>query len=351
MSWLMKRALEWYFKKLVAYREHDKRIEKFMKDEIIAHYNKLSPYENKEEGLEEILNYKTRLWEAGTVEALTICGGNMGFENSVKNKVATDIAITLRLAFGYADIKDTDNDDYDPRILSLKNLDKEAVKEKRHKHNIYQGMIKNLDELLLERFKLLHPSTRDIFESESRNVEGAQAVDIKDHLCYLKGEFDNIRNRHSNIESIMGVLEGKVGWMGRGAAKIAYIESGGRNNDIMDAEIRFFTSAGTLLQFRINDMKKLLNDVENLDTNPIITYAICKYRAADTISRELVIKVLKEDPTLLNRMAEPYEKELSESLKKIKRFNFDSRTHKGLALMVRSEAEKEKTNLLRTLKL
>lgn len=349
MSWLMEHVLQWYFKNLVNYRKHDKVIEVLMKNEITAYYDKLPPYEDKEEELEEALNYKTRLWEAGTVEALTICGGNMGFENAIKSKTSTDIAITLRLAFGHADIMDTDNDEYDPAVLSLKNLDSKTMEEKLYKHKIYQGIIKSFDNILLERFKILHPSTHDIYKTERKNVEAIQAGDIEDHLCYLSGEFDKIRSKYSTTEDIMGVLEGKVGWIGRGAARIAYIESGGQNEDLMDTESRFFTSAGTELQFWINDVKKLWKDVETLDTNPIITYSICKHRDVGVISKELIIRTLKEEPTLLDRMSKPYEEEMEKSLEEIKRFNFDYRTHKGLALMVKREAKKEKANLLRNL--
>ncbi|MGC8811969.1 MAG: hypothetical protein ACP5O8_00055 [Candidatus Aenigmatarchaeota archaeon] len=334
------------YKRLLTYLDYDRIIKKNMEDVVHSFYLGLhSP--TKEEELKEIYNYQTRLYAAGTVETLTICGANLGFKEALKNPKVKDIATTIRLAFGYADMLDTDNDEYDPRVLILKKLDPKTVEEKLHKHKIYSNIVRNLDNLIMERFKLLHPSSLNIYISEEEKVMEGQKSDIEDHFCYLQGDFERLRDKYPNYQACMELLVKKLGLMGRGAAHIAYLESNGKSEAIKETEGEFFTNAGVLLQFWSNDVKKIMNDIENLETNPIITTAVCKYKDANEINKNLIKRLVKDDPQILDKMANPYQEGMEKALEGIKKFEFDFRTHKGLALMVKSEAKKEKINFFK----
>ncbi len=335
------------YKRLFAYLEHDKIIERKMFEEISNFYSKVnSPTKNKE--LEEIYDYKTRLYSAATVETLTIAGASLGFEEALKNPKINEIATTLRLAFGYGDILDTDNDEYDPRVLALKKLDPKTLEERLHKHEIYHRICRNLENLITQRFKMYHhPYSFQLYLSEKENVMEGQKSDVEDHFCYLQGDFERLREKYPDYQACMELLVKKLGLMGRGAAHIAYLESGGKIEALKELEGEFFTNAGVLLQFWTNDVKKISSDIENLDTNPIITTAICRYKDANKINNNLVKRLVKGDPQILDKMSAPYQEKMEEALKGIKKFKFDPRTHKGLALMVKSEAKKEKANFLK----
>jgi len=334
------------YKRLLTYLDYDRVIQREMEDAINAFYSRVSS-PTKDEELREILGYKTRLYSAATVETLTICGANLGFKEALENPKVKQLATTLRLAFGYGDILDTDNDEYDPRVLSFKKLDPKTLEEKLHKHKIYTNIVRNLNNLIIERLKSFHPSSLNIYLSEKENVMEGQKSDIEDHFCYLQGDFERLREKYPNYQACMELLVKKLGLMGRGAAHIAYLESNGKSEAIKELEGEFFTNAGVLLQFWINDVKKIQNDLENLETNPIITTALCKYKNANEINSNLIKRLVKDDPQILDKMATPYQEKMEEALKGIKKFNFDPRTHKGLVLMVKSEAKKEKLNFLK----
>ncbi|MEM7825885.1 MAG: hypothetical protein QW412_03445, partial [Candidatus Aenigmatarchaeota archaeon] len=195
--------------------------------------------------------------------------------------------------------------------------------------------------------KNLSPSSLNIYLSEKEKVMEGQESDIEDHFCYLQGDFERLREKYPSYQACMELLVKKLGLMGRGAAHIAYIESGGKNEAIKELESEFFTNAGVLLQFWSNDVKKISNDIENLETNPIITTALCKYKDTNEINKNLIKRLIKDDPQILDKMANPYQEKMEKALKGIKKFNFDPRTHKGLALMVKNEAKKEKANFFK----
>ena len=343
-----KRFIEWKYRRLIAYRKRDALIEKLMKNSIISYYQKLPSFKNKKEELKEILNYRTGLWEAATVQTLVIWGGNKGFEDAFTNKKALNLAVSLRLAFGFADMIDTDNDEYDPRVLKFKKLSKEKLRLRLHRHEIYRGIIKHLDKLILKRFEELHPTSYKIYKIGKKIMLKGQEEDIKLHFSYLRNDLDYIRKRYSSFKEIMELLVKKLGLMGKFASDIVFIESGGKNKELKEVLEKFYTSSGTLLQFWSNDVKNLWLDVKKLDTNPIITYAVCKYREENRISKEILVKLLKEEPSVLERMARPYEEEMEESLRKIKSFDFDPRSHKGLALIVKKEKKRMKERIFRS---
>jgi len=335
-----------YFKNLSIYRSHDKLVETFMRRAIAEYYGLLPAYDGKEEELEEVLNYRTRLYEAATVQTLTIWGGNKGVNGTLGNDSALKLASTLRLAFGEGDIIDTYNDDYDPRVLELKGLDPGTLEKMLHSNRTYRNIIRHLDQLIHERFNTFHSSSYYIYESGRREVEDGQAEDIELHLLYLKGEFEKVRDSYPTLESTTELLVRKLGLMGSCAAQIIYEESDGRKHDLKEALGQFYTYAGVLLQFWTNDVQKLWMDIEKLDTNPIITYALCKYPDARRIDRSLVLRLLRSEPDLLRRMADPYRKRMEEALKEIRKFRFDPRTHQGLALMIDRWANKLRYSLI-----
>lgn len=340
---LFKRFVEWRYRRLISYRKRDAFVEKLMKNAIVSYYQKLPSFKEKDEELKEILKYKTGLWEAATVQTLVIWGGNRGFKNAVQDEKALNLAATLRLAFGFADMMDTDNDEYDPKVLKFKSLSEKKFKSRIHKHEIYQGIVKRLDKLILKRFKELHPNSYRIYKVGKKVMLKGQEEDIKLHFSYLKNDLRYVRKKYTSIKEIMELLVKKLGLMGKFACDIVFVESGGKNEELKETLEKFYTNSGTLLQFWSNDVKNLWLDVKKLDTNPIITYAVCKYKDEDRISKELLMKLLKEEPSILERMAKPYEEEMKDSLKKIKSLNFDPRSHEGLALMVNKEKKRKRS--------
>lgn len=321
-----------------------------MKRTIINFYEKNYSQNVIEEELNEIFTYNTRLYEAATVQTLAIWGGNRGFKDAILNNSALELATSMRLAFGEADIIDTFNDEYDVNMLGLLKLSNNELLKRRDKYDLYKIIIKNLDIILFERFKTLHPLGFSLYKTGRKEVEKGQEEDIRVYFHYLKNELEEIRNLYSEKGDIMKLLEKKLGIMGKYTAYITYLESGGNNDDIKEVLGNFYMNAGVLLQFWVNDVKKLLIDLQKLATNPIITFSICKYKNMTKINKKNVFYLLKNDPKLLSRMAEPYEREMNIALKEIKKHKYDIRTHKGLSHMVKNVAKKEQTNLYKKIK-
>ncbi|MCS7105974.1 MAG: hypothetical protein NZ942_01525 [Candidatus Aenigmarchaeota archaeon] len=335
------------YKRLFTYMELDNQEIKPRMEKAILNYYLDVDSPSREEEVHEVLNYKTRLFAAGTVETLTICGANLGFNQAIRDPNVLEVATTIRLAFGLGDIMDTDNDEYDPNVLAFKKLDEKTLQEKLHKHEIYRNIVNNLDNLIVERFKKFHPSSLQIYLSEKEKVLQGQQSDIEDHFYYLQGDFEKLREKHPDYQSCMELLVKKLGLMGGCAAHVAYLESGGKNETLKELESEFFTNAGVLLQFWANDVQKIEKDIENLETNPIITTAICRFKDVKEINKKLVRRLLEEEPQILDMMASPYQQKMEKALNGIKKFNFDPRTHQGLALMVKTQAKKEKANFLK----
>ncbi|MEM5794081.1 MAG: hypothetical protein QXS48_02500 [Candidatus Aenigmatarchaeota archaeon] len=342
-EWLGKQL----YKRLFTYMQLDTQVIKPRMEKAILNYYLDVDSPTREEEIHEVLNYQTRLYAAGTVEALTICGANLGFKQAIKNPHVLEVVTTIRLAFGLGDIMDTDNDEYDPRVLAFKKLDEKTLQEKLHKHEIYKNIVNNLDNLVNERFGKLNPSSFQIYLSEKEKVMEGQQKDIEDHLCYLRGDFERLREKYPSYQACMELLVEKLGLMGGCAARIAYLESGGKNKVLEELESEFFTVGGTRLQLWVNDVQKIEKDIENLETNPIITTAICKFKDAKEINKELVRRLIKEDPKILDKMDEPYKQKMEKALKEIKKLKFDPRTHQGLALMIETQAKKEKANFFK----
>ncbi len=281
------------------------------------------------------------------MQTLTIWGGNKGFKDALENESASRLSTTIRLAFGEGDIIDTDNDEYDPRIVKLKWQDTKERETRFHKHKVYQNIITHLDQLIFKRFETLHPLGNPIYKESRGKVEEGQAEDIKLRIHYLTGEFDAIRHSYASTEDIMELLVRKLGLMGQCAARIAYLESGGQNPHLEEALSQFYLNAGVLLQYWGNDVRKLWTDVESLETNPIVTYTICKYKDIHYLNRNIILRLLRENPGILNEMTDPYVQIMEKNLQTIKRYNFDKRSHQGLTLKVRQMAKKERIVLFK----
>ena len=339
---------KWYFRRLEAYRRRDEQVRELMNRAVSEYILSKNPGDEGLPGLvEEILNYRTRLYEAGTVLTLTIWGGNRGFKDALTNPSATELAVTLRLAFGEGDIIDTASDEYDPKILELLGKGRGEVEEAVRRYRLYQEIISYLDGLIYERFSKLHPLGHPIYREYRGRVEEGQREDIELRYKYLRGDYEEIRRIYPTKEAVMELLVRKLGLMGEAAARISYQESGGRDQSLEDILASFYLNAGVLIQFWENDVKKLPLDIKELNTNPILTYTITHYRDIDHLDKEIVVRLLKENPKILDELAEPYTEALEESLKEIKRYSFDPRTHKGLYLGVKRMAEKEKAALLK----
>ncbi len=347
---LLDRITKFYFRNLVAYQEHDKVIRRRMDKALADHFElAVSNQEEADELLNDVLQYETRLYQAGTVETMAIWGGNRGFEDAVKNPAASELATTIRLAFGEGDIIDTLNDEYDPDILELMNLPEKEDESRILKGERLKRIIRLLDELIYARFEKLHSTGEDLYRSYRRRVEEGQKEDIQLRLRYLKEDFAVIRNQYSSVQEISELLVKKLGLMGECVAQIAYQESGGKNDDLMNALSQFYVNAGVLLQFWSNDVQKLWSDLENKETNPIITYAIWKHPTFERLDKPMLSKILSENPQILDQLMKPYIDAMNRSLTIIRKHRFDGRTHQGFKMIINNSAKKEKARLFNSL--
>ena len=342
----------WYYSNLFSYIEHDTIIESMMKEAILQYYEKynldVNAIQNDQE-INEIFTYKTRLYEAATIQSLSIWGGNKGSKKAMIDKESLNLATTLRLTFGASDIIDTSNDEYDPNILNLKILSEQERKERNDKFILYEKIIKKLDDMIYKRFNKYHSSSINLYNLGRKEVESGQKEDLNIYESMLKNELDAIRELYSDDKEIIGVLERKLGLMGKYNAYMCYQESDGRIDELKEALGEFYMDAGILLQYWINDVKKIWYDLDSLSTNPLITYAICKYKKNNEINKQMLVTLLKDEPNILEKMVMPIQNKMMDSLHVIKKYDFDIRTHRGIVALIKKNAQKEKIGLLKSI--
>ncbi len=322
----------------------DSVVEKSMQKTIVDFYEGINRH-GKEKELKEILSYKTGLDQAVTLQEFIIWRGNKGYRNAVSDKRSLDLATTLRLTAHESDMMDTRDDDYSPHISRYKKLDQKTLDRNFEMFRIYRDSTEVLKNLVFKRFSELHPNVKPIYDNRRKEVEDGQIEDQQLHFWMLEGKWDYIRKKFPTEESAMSLLRRKLGIIGGGVSDISYEESGGSNKKLENVLFEFWVNCAIRMQYWNNDVKKLFDDVKNLDTNPIITTAFLRYNNADELNLDLIKKLLADDPTVLRKLDLPYKQNAEENLEYLKRHGFNYNDHKRIHSLIESVSRKREESV------
>jgi hypothetical protein len=303
--------------------------------------------------LKEILSHHTRLTKSVRLQEMIIWRGNKGYLSAAYSKASRELQKTLTISLQEADLMDKRDDEYDPKILWTQyekgTMDFGAYLQKLQKYMMLNNAIINLRKLLFRRFEKKHPEIFKIYKEGRAKVEKAQEKDKETHARLLQGDLKWIRDEYgdgkteNSVNKIKNISEGKLAPIAETATIMNYIASGGKNTEIEFWSRNFWSNATAVSQLTYEDYPELEENIEKLDTNPIIIAAICS--GIDKVDKKNVIKFLMRNPRIIDKWPTTYIGKMKESLRKIKKHNFNFRDHRAIAEIVETIVEKEKTSL------
>lgn len=303
-------------------------------------------FKNSPEELGFLLNYRTRLSTAATIQAFMVWRGNRGYVNTAFRRNSLRLAASLRLTAFESDVLDTKDDEFDPEVLRLKyEPHAEELEAGRKTYALLAGISQRLKNLVYERFRRYHPSSLSLYHEGRTKLEAGQEEDKAAHLRFLQDDTDWLREKFPDWESAVTLLEKKLGLMGAYIAKIAYVESGGKNENIQGHLSEFWLCSAVLMQMAANDFRKLEEDIVNKETNPLVMAVLCEEKRIKQISLQEIGRYVKENLSILEKLPERHLKGMAESLKRLEEAGFNPRDHRAIAALVRKTVSYEKLSL------
>ncbi|MCW1305082.1 MAG: hypothetical protein OH354_04900 [Candidatus Parvarchaeota archaeon] len=306
--------------------------------QIKEFYSLLPNYEGKDIELDIIKRHETRPPAWLRNQAFVIWSGNQGYF-SIFSKKAMKTAIAYTIAFYAADLKDELCDKYLIPILCSKKF--QSYNENKILNLILNTNIQKLNNSVKKEALVLENASDNLLQLTSlkfielgreayllykkgmmRAFKG-QAMDVWISTKLKTNKLNEIKRKfHTKdyLKKIVSVAEEKLGCIGEYAAKITYRLSNGSDKKIENALCTWYKNATTLLQITYDDMREILDNLRERETNPFILAMICNdYKH---LSKENLKIFLEHNPELIDNMISPLIEGIKESLKKLEDFNF-----------------------------